>query len=122
MSYTYVYLMDKFYPIEFSLSEIAELYDEDHMKIFESIRGLIENVLESKVKRARLYKSFLSYKTGTILIEYMVSFEKGTIGVKIIHAHNPVKAIEKYYEAEKKGRGIIIDTHLLKQVDLYFKG
>ena len=86
LSRTYVYLMDRFYLVELSPSEIAELYDENPMKIFELIRDLVEDVLGSKVKHTKLYKTFLSHETGTALIEYMIDFEKGTMGIKVIHA------------------------------------
>jgi len=93
--------MDKFFPLEISFGELAELYDENPMKIFELIKSLVENVLGSKVEYAKLYKTFLDLKQGIALIEYIVNFEKGSISIKVVHAENPIKAIMEYYKAER---------------------
>jgi len=92
--------MDRFFPLELSLYELAGLYEENPMKIFELIKNLVEKVLGNKVKNVKLYKTFLNLETGTALIEYTVNFEKGSTSVKVVHAKDPAKAITEYYEAE----------------------
>lgn len=87
--------------MELSFGKLTELYDENHMKIFELFESLVEDILESKVSRVKLCKTFLNLKTGAALIECMVNFGKESISVKVLHADDPIKAITKYYEAEE---------------------
>lgn len=69
------------------------------MKLFEMIRSLVEDEL-GVIRGVRLYRSYFNSESMIAVVEYMVKFERGTVGVKIMHAENPAEALMEYYEKE----------------------
>jgi len=103
---TYVYLDDVFIGLPYSYNEIIEAFNIDKMKPFKLIEDLVKSRL-GDILDVELYSSYFNPPSGVFVIEYFVRFEgkssSGRVGVKIIHAEDPSKALMEYYRAEKSG-------------------
>ena len=102
MTKTYFYLMDIFKKLPYDFQDILEAWEEDPMKLFEMIRSVVEDEL-GVIRDVRIYRSYFNPQNMTAVVEYIVKFKEGTVGVKIVHAENPAKALMEYYEAERVG-------------------
>ena len=98
----FVYLLDRFYPLEVPLGRLVELYNEDPIELFDIIKPLVEGKV-GRVHDVRLYRGFVSRASGSAIVEYMVEVDEGEVGVKLIYAEDPGKALMEYYEGEKEG-------------------
>jgi len=94
----WLYLLDEFTPLDIDSSELLEL-SESPYKLFELVRGAVEERV-GRVERVELYKTYIDPATLELLIEYIVEFEHGELSIKIIRSDNPVKTLQRYYEAE----------------------
>jgi len=54
----------------------------------------------SGIKRVRLYGSYFNPASGVAVVEYIVKAEEGEVGVKVVYAEDPGRALMEYYEAE----------------------
>ena len=94
-SKVFLYLNDVFIKIHWSLSDILEAWERDHLKPFELIRGIVENEL-GEILDIRLHDTYLNFEKMILVLDYMVDFKslyaRGTQGVKIIYAKNPREA------------------------------
>ena len=97
---TYIYLFDRFHPVEMPLSKIAQAFEEDPLKPFALLRELVEEKTGG-VKSVRFYGSYFNPSKQTAVLEYFVEVDEGTVGVKIVHADNPSRALMEYYKAER---------------------
>ena len=89
---TYLYVLDEIVPLDMGFAELLELWEDDGMKPFDKVRGLVEEKL-GDIKEASFYAAYFDPEEMTAVIEYMVKCEIGRVGVKIVHAENPVKAV-----------------------------
>lgn len=99
---TYLYVLDEIIPVNIEFAELLEMWEEDRMKPFNKIKSLVEEKI-GKVEDASHYAAYFDPGEMNAVIEYMVKCEIGRVGVKIVHAENPAKAIMEYLEAEKRG-------------------
>lgn len=104
-SKVFLYLNDVFIKIHWSLSDILEAWEKDHLKPFELIRGIVENEL-GEILDIRLHDTYLNFEKMILVLDYMVDFKslyaRGTQGVKIIYAKNPREALIEYYRSKRK--------------------
>jgi len=98
----YLYVNDRFFPVNLPLNRIIELFDEDPLKPLLEIQRFVETIINEKIIEAKFYKSYISRKTNIVIVEYLAKVKSGDVGIKIIYANNPSKALIEYYEAEKK--------------------
>lgn len=99
---TYVYVMDIFDEVKISLDKVATTFEKDPMLLFEEIKGQVEKRLGYPVIDVKFCDSYLNPETGVVVVEYMVRFQRGVLSVKLIHAKNPISALEEYYRNEKR--------------------
>ena len=97
---TYLYLYDILTPVELTFSELVQAFEEDPIKPYMLLKELVEEKT-GKVKDVKLYKSYFSPSTKTAVLEYFIKVEEGTLGVKIVHAEKPSKALMEYHKAER---------------------
>ena len=100
MSQIYAYFMDLFKPVNTNFDKLVEIFEEDELKPFELVRDFVEEYVD-KDYEVKFYAYYFNPKTMTLVIEYFINYKNGTISLKIIHARNPQKALQEYYEAEK---------------------
>jgi len=74
-------LLDNFYSVDIPLDRLAELYDEDPLRIFELVKPFVERLV-SRIDDVKLYRSFLSRRSGSASIEYMVKTSLGGYALK----------------------------------------
>lgn len=96
----FVYYMDVFKTVDIEASEFLELADRNPLGLFDKIKGVVSDL--GRIENVKVYRRFLDPKTFDIVIEYLVRCKVGEVSVKVIHSRNPAKALEKYYEYERK--------------------
>ena len=99
---TYVYYMDTFKPIDMDVDELLKLAERDPLEIFNSIKEILDDLGE--IKDVQVYNMFFNPKTLELIIEYIVHCNIGTVSIKIIYSDNPIEALRRYYEHERKSK------------------
>ena len=94
----FIYVHDAFIPIDLTLDRMVELFEEG--SLFKAIEGVVEHYVGG-VKGVRLYGSYFNPASGVAVVEYMVEAREGEVGVKVVYAEDPAKALTEYYEAER---------------------
>lgn len=103
MRRAYLYAGDLFKPLDLSWGELVELAERPEA-VLERFRGEIEE-LAGPVKSLKLRKAVVA-GSGEAVIEYLAerAGEKasGEASVKIIYAEDPARALEGFYEQERR--------------------
>ena len=95
--------MDLFKSLNITLDKLIEMFEKDKLKPFELVKDFVEELI-GKEYNVKFYAYYFNPQTMTLVIEYFINYPNGTVSLKIIHAKNPQKALQEYYEAEKKGK------------------
>jgi hypothetical protein len=99
----YLYAGDLFKPLDLSWGELVELAEKPEA-VLERFGREIEE-LAGPVKSLKLRKAMVS-GSGEAVVEYIAELagEKvsGEASVKIVYAENPAKALEEFFERERK--------------------
>lgn len=92
----FVYVLDRFIPVDFMRNEVLKAFEENKLKPFEFIREIVENEIKG-IKNVELYDSYFK-GSREFLIEYLVDFSNGRAAVKLIASDNPRKLLLDYYK------------------------
>jgi len=95
----WLYLLDEFTLLDIGSSQLLELAESPY-RLFKLARGAVEERI-GRVEKVKLYRVYMDPATLKLLIEYIVGFGHGELSVKIINSNNPIKTLQKYYEAER---------------------
>jgi len=90
----YVYVLDVLHPTDLRKDEVKKAFNEDKLKPFEYVREIVEDRGITGIRKVEFYDAL--FDEDEFLIEYMVEFNRGKIGVKIIGSDNPRKMLEQY--------------------------
>ena len=96
---TFIYVNDTLIPVDLTFEELARLFEEGVFKPLEAVREALGRLGEAK--SVKFNGSYLNIASGMAVIEYILEVEEGEIGVKLVYAEDPVKALAEYYEAER---------------------
>jgi len=95
--------MDRFIPLNVPLDKVLELAESRPLELFELVKDIIEDKV-GKVYDAEVYEKYFDPKDLDIVIEYFIRYNLGEVSLKIIYSKDPVKALNKYYNYEKRVR------------------
>jgi len=96
----FVYILDRFIPVDLTKNEVLKAFKEDVLKPFELIREIVENEMKG-IKKVEVYDSYFK-RNDEFLIEYMVDFSNGRAAVKLIASENPRRLLMDYYKTRTK--------------------
>jgi hypothetical protein len=100
----YLYAGDLFKPLDLSWGELVELAEKPEA-VLERFRREIEE-LAGPVRSLKLRKAAV-VESGEAVVEYVAELAggmaSGEASVKIVYAEDPAKALEEFYEREKRG-------------------
>ncbi len=96
----FVYVLDRFIPVDLTKNEVLKAFKEDKLKPFEFIREVIENDIKG-IKNVEFYNSYFEKRYNEFLIEYLVDFSNGKFAVRLIASDNPRKLLMDYYRYER---------------------
>ena len=103
MRRAYLYAGDLFKPLDLSWGELVELAERPEA-VLERFRREVEE-LAGPVRNLKLRKAMVA-GSGEAVVEYVAELagEKvsGEASVKIVYAENPAKALEEFFERERK--------------------
>lgn len=89
-----MYVLDVLHPTDLRKDEVKKAFNEDKLKPFEYVREIVEDRGITGIRKVEFYDAL--FDEDEFLIEYMVEFNRGKIGVKIIGSDNPRKMLEQY--------------------------
>jgi len=101
MRKAYLYIMDKFIPLIISPSEFLELATDNPLKLFKSIKSIVEGEV-GQIYDVRVYGRFFDSENMDVVIEYLVRCRIGEVSAKIIYSNDPSQALVRYYRKERR--------------------
>ncbi len=99
----FVYVLDRFIPVDLTRNEVLKAFEEDILKPFEFIKETVKNEMKG-IKKVEFYDSYFK-RDDEFLIEYLVDFSNGRAAVKLIASDNPRKLLMDYYRYERNKYG-----------------
>ncbi len=97
---TWVYVFDEFRLAGIDAGKVFGLAEEDPLKLFESIRGIVGEYFK-EIRGVRVYDVYFDPSSLEVLVEYLVRCRYGELSVKLIYARDPRVTLSKYYEHEQ---------------------
>ncbi len=92
--------MDRFIFLDIPLDKVLEFIEDRPLDLFELVRNIIEDET-GQVYDVEVYRKYFNPRSLDIVVEYLIKCRVGEVSVKLIYSNDPVKALRKYYEAEK---------------------